>query len=129
MYPESFFHLLTQKTKKNWRFAFGITFCTGLLVHLFRLTNHLLTWDSVYNFHSSQNAIHLGRCFLTLSCGLSSYYDIQWINGLFRKRRLFSCSAGSLSLFPASPARSPTCIRQTAIFWRSFLPAQPCFLP
>ncbi len=82
MYPESFFHLLTQKTKKNWRFAFGITFCTGLLVHLFRLTNHLLTWDSVYNFHSSQNAIHLGRCFLTLSCGLSSYYDIQWINGL-----------------------------------------------
>ena len=82
MYPEQFFRFIRQKCKKEWCFAFCAAFCTGLLIHLYRLSNHLLTWDSVYNFHDSQNAIHLGRCFLTLSCGIGSYYDLQWINGL-----------------------------------------------
>lgn len=82
MYPEHFFSLIRQKIKKDWRFAFRSAFCMGLLFHLYRLTNHLLTWDSVYNFYDSQNTIHLGRCFLTISCGIGSYYDLQWINGL-----------------------------------------------
>lgn len=82
MYPEQFFHTIRQKLKKEWSFAFCTAFCAGLLIHLYRLSNHLLTWDSVYNFHDSQNVIHLGRCFLTLSCGIGSYYDLQWVNGL-----------------------------------------------
>lgn len=81
MYPEHFIDLIKNKIKKDWLFAFGSAFLTGLIIHLFRLTNHLLTWDSVYNFHDPQNIIHLGRCFLTLSCGIGSYYDLQWING------------------------------------------------
>lgn len=82
MYPEHFITLIKTKIKKDRLFAFGSAFLTGLIIHLFRLTNHLLTWDSVYNFHDSQNIIHLGRCFLTLSCGIGSYYDLQWINGI-----------------------------------------------
>lgn len=82
MYPEHFIDMIKNKIKKDWIFALGSAFFTGLIIHLFRLTNHLLTWDSVYNFHDPQNIIHLGRCFLTLSCGISSYYDLQWINGL-----------------------------------------------
>lgn len=82
MYPDHFIELIKTKIKKDWLFAFGSAFLTGLIIHLFRLTNHLLTWDSVYNFHDPQNIIHLGRCFLTLSCGIGSYYDLQWINGL-----------------------------------------------
>lgn len=82
MYPEQFFRFIRQKCKKEWGFAFHAAFCTGLLIHLYRLSNHLLTWDSVYNFHDSQNKIELGRCFLTFSCGVGSYYDLQWINGL-----------------------------------------------
>lgn len=82
MYPENFFHLIRQKLKKEWIFTFCCALCMGLAFHLYRLTNHLLTWDSVYNFHDSQNTIHLGRCFLTISCGISSYYDLQWVNGL-----------------------------------------------
>ena len=81
MYPEHFIDMIKNKIKKDWIFAFGSAFLTGLIIHLFRLTNHLLTWDSVYNFHDPQNIIHLGRCFLTLSCGIGSYYDLQWING------------------------------------------------
>lgn len=82
MYPETFFCTIKQQIKKEWRIAFFSAFFSGLLIHLYRLTNHLLTWDSVYNFHSSQNTIHIGRCFLSLGCGISSYYDLQWIIGL-----------------------------------------------
>lgn len=82
MYPDTFFHTFKQKLKPEWKFAFFSAFCTGFLIHFYRLANHLLTWDSVYNFHSSQNAIHLGRCFLSIACGISSYYDLQWIIGL-----------------------------------------------
>ena len=82
MYPNTFFHTLRQKLKPEWKFAFFSAFFTGFLIHFYRLANHLLTWDSVYNFHSDQNTIHIGRCFLTLTCGISSYYDLQWIIGL-----------------------------------------------
>jgi len=82
MVPETFFQLINSHIKKEWRFAFRTAFFLGLLIHLFRLTNHLLTWDSVYNFYDSQNKPELGRCFLTLSCGISSYYDLQWVNGI-----------------------------------------------
>ncbi len=82
MYPDTFFQTFRQKLKYEWKLAFVTAFAAGLLIHMYRLTNHLLTWDSVYNFHSSQNTIHLGRCFLTLTCGIGSYYDLQWINGL-----------------------------------------------
>ncbi len=82
MYPETVFHTIRQKIKKSWSFAFRSAFCMGLIIHMYRLTNHLLTWDSVYNFHDSQNKADLGRCFLTISCGIGSYYDLQWINGL-----------------------------------------------
>ena len=82
MYPNIFFHIIKQKIKPEWKFAFYSAFFTGFLIHFYRLANHLLTWDSVYNFHSDQNTIHIGRCFLTLTCGISSYYDLQWIIGL-----------------------------------------------
>lgn len=82
MLPEQFFTKINQKIKAEWRFAFFSAFLLGFLVHLYRLTNPLLTWDSIYNFHDPQNTIHLGRCFLTLTCGISSYYDLPAVNGL-----------------------------------------------
>lgn len=82
MCPEAFFLTFRVRLRPEWKLAFCSAFFTGFLIHFYRLANHLLTWDSVYNFHSSQNTIYLGRCFLTLTCGISSYYDLQWIIGL-----------------------------------------------
>lgn len=82
MLPEHFISKLHSKIKPEWKFTFLCTFGIGLLIHLYRLTNPLLTWDSLYNFHDPQNTIHLGRCFLTLVCGISSYYDLPTVNGL-----------------------------------------------
>ncbi len=82
MYPDTLLNKIKQNLRQEWRFAFCSAFCMGLLVHFYRLANHLITWDSVYNFHDSQNKTALGRIFLSLSCGISSYYDLQWVNGL-----------------------------------------------
>ncbi len=82
MLPDTFISHLRQSIKSEWKFSFLVTFFSGLLVHLYRLTTPLLTWDSLYNFHDPQNTIHLGRCFLTLTCGISSYYDLPTVNGL-----------------------------------------------
>ncbi len=57
-------------------------FITGLLAHAFIFVNYLPNWDGLNNFYSDQNTIALGRCFLTAACGISSYYDLPWINGL-----------------------------------------------
>lgn len=82
MLPEQFLTRIHQKITAEWKWAFFTAFLVGLLIHLYRLANPLLTWDSLYNFHDPQNTIHLGRCFLTISCGISSYFDLPAVNGL-----------------------------------------------
>ncbi len=54
----------------------------GLLAHTYVFVNYLPNWDGLNNLYDPQNTIHLGRCFLTLACGISSYYDLPWVNGL-----------------------------------------------
>ncbi len=83
MYPADAINKIRSTFTTERKFAFFSAFGIGLLIHFYRLTNHLLTWDSVYNFYDPQNKVAHGRCFLTLGCGISSYYDIQWIIGLF----------------------------------------------
>lgn len=61
---------------------FASTLVLGLIAHLFIFTNYIPNWDGLNNFYDSQNTIHLGRCFLTLACGISSYYDLPMVNGL-----------------------------------------------
>ena len=68
--------------QKNWKIALISTFVIGMIVHIYKFTNTLLGHDSVYNFYSDQNIVGSGRCFLSLACGISSYFDLPWINGL-----------------------------------------------
>ena len=83
MYPADAISKIRSAITPERKFAFLSSLGIGLLTHLYRLTNHLLIWDSVYNFYDPQNKVGHGRCFLTLGCGITSYYDIQWIIGLF----------------------------------------------
>lgn len=74
--------LYKNKVKNNWRIAFVSCFIIGLVTHIYKFTNTLLNHDSVYNFYSTQNAVGSGRWFLTFACGISSYFDLPWINGI-----------------------------------------------
>lgn len=70
------------KLKKEYKIAFISTFFITLLIHLYKFTNTLPNHDSVFNYYSDQNVLGSGRWALSLACGISSYYDLPWINGL-----------------------------------------------
>lgn len=82
MDPDNFFHTIKKKIKPSWITVFISVFVFGLLAHAYAFFNYIPNWDSVNNYYSPQNTIRLGRCFLTLACGISSYYDLSWVNGM-----------------------------------------------
>lgn len=68
--------------KPAYKIAFFSAIVIGLLVHFYKFTNTLLNHDSIYNFYSDQNVLGSGRWFLSIACGISSYYDLPWVNGI-----------------------------------------------
>ena len=71
------------KLKKEYKFAFFSTFLIAMLIHLYKFVNTLPNHDSVYNYYSDQNILGSGRWALSMACGISSYYDLPWVIGLF----------------------------------------------
>ena len=69
-----------EKVKPEWKLAFFSAFVIGLLVHAYKFTNTLLNHDSVFNAYSNQNMLGSGRWFLSIACGISSYFDLPWLN-------------------------------------------------
>lgn len=82
MTPQQFWLSISKKIKKEWIICFFSVIIIGLITHIYKLTNTLPNWDSLNNVYSDQNTIHLGRCFLILACGISSFYDLPWLNGV-----------------------------------------------
>lgn len=80
---EQFITFYKKKITKQEKLAFYSSFLMVLLVHLYKFSNTLLNHDSLYNYYSNQNILGSGRWALSVSCGVSSYYDLPWINGLF----------------------------------------------
>ena len=72
-----------KKIDVSTKLAFTVTFIMGMLVHMYKFTNTLLNHDAIFNFYSDQNVIDLGRWFLAPVCGISSYFDLPWIIGVF----------------------------------------------
>lgn len=71
-----------RKQKKEYKIAFFSTFLIALLTHIYKFSNTLPNHDSIYNYYSNQNMLGSGRWALSAACGISSYYDLPWINGL-----------------------------------------------
>lgn len=70
------------KIKSHWITALVAGMIIGLLTYGYFMSNHFLTYDSMWNQYSDQNMITSGRQFLQWACGISSYYDLPWLNGL-----------------------------------------------
>lgn len=70
------------KIKPQWKTAFIGTVIIGILTYAYTMSNHFLTYDSMWNLYSNQDMITSGRQFLMYACGIGSYYDLPWINGL-----------------------------------------------
>lgn len=92
IHPEQLPARLARRFRPEWRFAFFSAFGFGLLAHFYKMTNWLPNWDSLVFRYDAQQMLQFGRYFLSLACGLSSYYDLPWLNLLLGLLYL-SCAA------------------------------------
>lgn len=82
MSPSAFYKTLRKYWKRGYTIIFASVFLFGMAAHAYKFFNLLPNYDSLSSLYSSQNTIHLGRCFLTLGCGISSFHDLPWVIGL-----------------------------------------------
>lgn len=71
-----------EKLKREYKLAFVSSFLISLFIHFYKFTNYLPNHDSLYNYYSDQNVLGSGRWALSIACGISSYYDLPWVNGI-----------------------------------------------
>lgn len=97
--PEKMIEKLKSSIKPQWKLAFMSTFIIGLLAHLYVFTNRLPNHDGMYNIYSSQAKVTSGRFFLGPASGMSSYFDLPWVIGLFSLLFLALTTVCIVSLF------------------------------
>ncbi|MBP3628158.1 MAG: glucosyltransferase domain-containing protein [Anaerotignum sp.] len=68
--------------KKEWKTAFLAAFIMGLLIHMPMMLRDIPNHDGLDSMHFDQNMITSGRWFLTVACGISSYFTLPWLIGL-----------------------------------------------
>lgn len=67
---------------KKWLKIWISIFIIACLTHTFVLTNQLPNYDSQWFLYSSQDVVTSGRWFLKFAGGISSYFHLQWLNGI-----------------------------------------------
>lgn len=82
MRPGQALQILRKKIRPEWKTAFLACFFTGLLTHMPILLSDIPNHDGLASMYFDQNMITSGRWFLTVACGISSYYTIPWVIGL-----------------------------------------------
>lgn len=68
--------------KKEYAFPFLTAVIVGFVTHMYLFTNKFPNADAMTSFYFDQNMITSGRWFLTVVCGISSYYDLNWVIGV-----------------------------------------------
>ena len=73
--------------KKKWLqpnivVPFLTTIVVGFLTHFPVMVNDFPNADAMTNFYFDQNMVTSGRWFLTIACGISSYFDLKWVNAV-----------------------------------------------
>ncbi len=90
--PTQAFQSLYGKIRREWKAAFSGAFILGLLIHMPILLSDVPNHDGLDSMYFDQNMITSGRWFLTVACGISSYYTVPWVIGLLGILYL-SCAA------------------------------------
>ena len=80
--PAECMEILKKNIKKEWKIAFFSAFLLGFLVHFPAWINDIPNHDGLASVYFDQNMITSGRWFLTVACGLTSYYTLPWLIGV-----------------------------------------------
>ena len=81
-YSERYGNIIKEKIKPQYAAAFFGALITGIICHMPAMVKFLPVYDSFWNIYSPQDMISSGRPFLTYACGITSYYNLPWINGI-----------------------------------------------
>lgn len=79
--PEEILTKIKHNVKKESKMAFLSAIIIGFLTHMFVFTNMLPNHDGLTNIYEAQKKYYSGRFFLSEISGISSYFDLPWVNG------------------------------------------------
>lgn len=71
-------HITSQK-----KYAFFSAVIIGILIHMVVMVSDWPNHDGLASMYFDQNMITSGRWFLTVACGISSYFTLPWVIGIF----------------------------------------------
>ncbi len=80
--PAETWNCICKRCKKEWKLAFCSTFLVGMLIHMPIMLRDIPNHDGLASMYFDQNMITSGRWFLTVACGVSSYFTLPWLIGL-----------------------------------------------
>lgn len=80
--PTEIWNYIKQKIKPESKVAFVAAVVIGLLIHMPIMMQDIPNHDGLDSMYFDQNMITSGRWFLTIACGISSYYTLPWLIGL-----------------------------------------------
>ncbi len=80
--PAELMAYLKGKIKKEYKIAFLSAVVIGLLIHMPMMLRDIPNHDGLDSLHFDQNMITSGRWFLTVACGISSYFTLPWLIGV-----------------------------------------------
>lgn len=93
--PVEVWNNLKAGIRKEWKTAFLTVFILGLLIHFPVMAGDYPNHDGLASMYFDQNMITSGRWFLMIACGISSYFALPWVIGLFS---LFFLGIGAAAL-------------------------------
>ena len=96
MTPKETLEMCKKKIRPEEKLAFIAAFVMGLLIHLPIILSDIPNHDGLDSIYFDQNMITSGRWFLTVACGISSYFSLPWVIGLLALLYL-ALSAGILA--------------------------------
>lgn len=82
MTPAQVYTKMKNSIKPQWKLAFFSALIIGLVIHLPVMLSDIPNHDGLASMYFDQNMITSGRWFLTIACGLSSYFTLPWVIGL-----------------------------------------------
>ncbi|MCR4647598.1 MAG: glucosyltransferase domain-containing protein [Lachnospiraceae bacterium] len=74
--------LIIKLKEEQYKIPFLSGLIIGLFTHMFMIVNKFPNADSMTNFYFDQNMVTSGRWFLWIACGFSSFYDLNFVNGV-----------------------------------------------
>ncbi len=82
MTPTEWFEKRISEINTKQKYAFISAFLIGILTHLPAFVNDMPNHDGLASVYFDQNMITSGRWFLTVACGISSYFTLPWLIGI-----------------------------------------------